>query len=65
MVLLVRLLRKRKQQIQYLNPTKLFVRKTAHGFSVGDVIAVSDTGDFVKANAVSKSFGVVVEAGPD
>ena len=42
------------------------LEKTAHGFSVGDVIAVSGTGEFVKANAlVSKSFGVVVENGPD
>ena len=47
-----RLLRKRKQQIQYLNPQlNYLLEKTAHGFSVGDVIAVSDTGDFVKANA--------------
>ena len=54
-------------RFQYLNPQlNYLLEKTAHGFSVGDVIAVSDTGDFVKANAalVSKSFGVVVEAGP-
>ena len=54
-------------RFQYLNPQlNYLLEKTAHGFGVGDVIAVSDTGDFVKANAalVSKSFGVVVEAGP-
>lgn len=54
-------------RFQYLNPQlNYLLEKTAHGFSVGDVIAVSNTGDFVKANAalVSKSFGVVVENGP-
>ena len=54
-------------RFQYLNPQlNYLLEKTAHGFSLGDVIAVSDTGDFVKANAalVSKSFGVVVENGP-
>ena len=54
-------------RFQYLNPQlNYLLEKTAHGFSVGDVIAVSNTGDFVKANAalVSKSFGVVVESGP-
>ena len=37
-----------------------------HGFSVGDVVAIRGTGEFVKANAslVTKSFGVVVENGP-
>ena len=41
------------------------LEKTAHGFSVGDVVAISGTGEFVKANAlVTKSFGVVVENGP-
>jgi len=54
-------------RFQYLNPQlNYLLEKTAHGFTIGDVIAVSDTGSFVKANAalVSKSFGVVVENGP-
>ena len=54
-------------RFQYLNPQlNYLLEKTAHGFAIGDVIAVSDTGSFVKANAalVSKSFGVVVENGP-
>ena len=54
-------------RFQYLNPQlNYLLEKTAHGFSLGDVIAVSDTGDYVKANSalVSKSFGVVVENGP-
>ena len=54
-------------RFQYLNPQlNYLLEKTAHGFALGDVIAVSDTGSFVKANAalVSKSFGVVVENGP-
>ena len=54
-------------RFQYLNPQlNYLLEKTSHGFSVGDVIAVSNEGEFVKANAalVSKSFGVVVEAGP-
>tara|TARA_R110001592_G_scaffold326170_1_gene606924 strand:+ start:2318 stop:4330 length:2013 start_codon:yes stop_codon:yes gene_type:complete len=54
-------------RFQYLNPQlNYLLEKTAHGFAIGDVIAVSDTGTFVKANAalVSKSFGVVVENGP-
>ena len=52
---------------QYLNPQlNYLLEKTAHGFSIGDVIAISGNGNFVKANAslVSKSFGVVVENGP-
>ena len=54
-------------RFQYLNPQlNYLLEKTAHGFAIGDVIAVSDTGSFVKANAalVSKAFGVVVESGP-
>ena len=54
-------------RFQYLNPQlNYLLEKTAHGFSVGDVVAISNTGSFVKANAalVSKSFGVVVEDGP-
>lgn len=54
-------------RFQYLNPQlNYLLEKTAHGFAIGDVIAVSDTGSFVKANAslVSKAFGVVVENGP-
>jgi hypothetical protein len=54
-------------RFQYLNPQlNYLLEKTAHGFGVGDVIAVSNTGTFVKANSalVDKSFGVVVESGP-
>ena len=54
-------------RFQYLNPQlNYLLDKTAHGFSVGDVVAVSNTGTFVKANSalVDKSFGVVVESGP-
>jgi len=54
-------------RFQYLNPQlNYLLEKTAHGFTIGDVIAVADTGSFVKANAalVSKAFGVVVESGP-
>ena len=54
-------------RFQYLNPQlNYLLEKTSHGFSVGDVVAISGTGEFVKANAslVTKSFGVVVENGP-
>ena len=54
-------------RFQYLNPQlNYLLDKTSHGFSVGDVIAVSNQGTFVKANSalVDKSFGVVVESGP-
>jgi hypothetical protein len=54
-------------RFQYLNPQlNYLLEQESHGFSVGDVVAVSSLGRYVKANAalVAKSFGVVVESGP-
>tara|TARA_Y100001972_G_scaffold128383_1_gene188856 strand:+ start:455 stop:2467 length:2013 start_codon:yes stop_codon:yes gene_type:complete len=54
-------------RFQYLNPQlNYLLEKTSHGFSVGDVVAVSNQGTFVKANSalIDKAFGVVTENGP-
>lgn len=53
-------------RFQYLNPQINYVlEKANHGFSKGDVIAVTSDG-FVKANALTadKMIGVVTESGP-
>ena len=53
-------------RFNYLNPQLNYVLdKESHGFSKGDVIAVTENG-FVKANAITadKMIGVVTEAGP-
>ena len=54
-------------RFQYLNPQHNYVLdKTAHGFAKSDVIAVASDGSYVKANSLnlSKTFGIVTEAGP-
>jgi len=53
-------------RFNYLNPQLNYVlEKTAHGFSKGDVIAVTNDG-FSKANAITadRMVGVVTEEGP-
>ncbi len=53
-------------RFEYLNPqTNYVLEQTTHGFSKGDVIAVSGTG-FSKANTstMARMIGVVTEAGP-
>jgi hypothetical protein len=53
-------------RFQYLNPLLNYVlEKESHGFTKGDVIAVSDTG-FAKANTntLDKIIGTVIETGP-
>jgi len=53
-------------RFNYLNPQLNYVlEKTAHGFSKGDVIAVTSDG-FVKANAITadRMIGIVTETGP-
>lgn len=53
-------------RFNYLNPqTNYVLEKIAHGFSKGDVIAVTSDG-FVKANALTadRMIGVVTESGP-
>lgn len=53
-------------RFNYLNPqTNYVLEKESHGFSKGDVIAVSNEG-FVKANALTadRMVGVVTESGP-
>ena len=53
-------------RFNYLNPQLNYVlEKTAHGFSKGDVIAVTSDG-FVKANATTADsmIGIVTETGP-
>lgn len=53
-------------RFNYLNPqTNYVLDKASHGFSKGDVIAVSSDG-FVKANALTadRMIGVVTESGP-
>jgi hypothetical protein len=54
-------------RFNYLNPQLNYVlEKESHGFSKGDVIAVSITDGFVKANAITAAqmIGVVTESGP-
>ena len=54
-------------RFQYLNPQHNYVLdKTSHGFAKSDVIAVASDGSYVKANSLnlSKTFGIVTEAGP-
>ena len=54
-------------RFQYLNPQLNYVlEKTAHGFSKGDVIAVTADSGFVKANSTTadRMIGVVTESGP-
>ena len=54
-------------RFNYLNPQLNYVlEKESHGFSKGDVIAVSTTDGFVKANAITAAqmIGVVTESGP-
>ena len=54
-------------RFNYLNPQLNYVlEKESHGFSKGDVIAVSTTDGFVKANAITAAqmVGVVTESGP-
>ena len=53
-------------RFEYLNPqTNYVLEQTAHGFTKGDVVAVSGTG-FSKANTttMARMIGVVTEAGP-
>ena len=53
-------------RFEYLNPqTNYVLEQTAHGFTKGDVVAVSSTG-FSKANTstMARMIGVVTEAGP-
>lgn len=53
-------------RFQYLNPQLNYIlQQTSHGFSVGDVIAVTGSG-FVKANTdtMNKMIGTVIEDGP-
>ena len=53
-------------RFNYLNPQLNYVlEKTAHGFSKGDVIAVTSSG-YAKANAVTadRMIGIVTETGP-
>jgi len=54
-------------RFNYLNPQLNYVlEKESHGFTKGDVIAVSITDGFVKANAITAAqmIGVVTESGP-
>lgn len=53
-------------RFQYLNPQLNFLlEKQSHGFSLGDVVAVTSDG-FVKANTdtMNKMIGTVIDAGP-
>ena len=53
-------------RFEYLNPqTNYVLEQTAHGFTKGDIVAVSSTG-FSKANTstMARMIGVVTEAGP-
>tara|TARA_B100002019_G_C21265339_1_gene599112 strand:- start:307 stop:2331 length:2025 start_codon:yes stop_codon:yes gene_type:complete len=54
-------------RFQYLNPMEHFrMTKDAHGFSKGDVIAVTESGDLAKANGstIARTIGVVSYIGP-
>ena len=54
-------------RFQYLNPMEHYrLEKTAHGFSRGDVIVVTEEGAYAKANAItmSRTIGVVSVVGP-
>jgi hypothetical protein len=54
-------------RFEYFNPAENFrLEKTAHGFSRGDVIVVTEAGDFAKANAatMSRTIGVISVIGP-
>jgi hypothetical protein len=54
-------------RFEYFNPAENFrLEKTAHGFSRGDVIVVTEAGAYAKANAVtmSRTIGVVSVVGP-
>lgn len=54
-------------RFEYFNPAENFrLEKTAHGFSRGDVIVVTETGTYAKANAstMSRTIGVVSVVGP-
>jgi len=53
-------------RFQFLNPQLNYIlEQTAHGFSIGDVVAVTSSG-FSKANAdtMNKMIGTVIDAGP-
>ena len=53
-------------RFQYLNPQLNYIlHQTAHGFNIGDVVAVTSNG-FGKANAdtMNRMIGTVVDAGP-
>lgn len=53
-------------RFQYLNPQLNYIlQQTSHGFNVGDVVAVTNSG-FVKANTdtMNKMIGTVIEDGP-
>jgi len=54
-------------RFNYLNPqTNYVLGKESHGFSKGDVIAVTNNDGFVKANTLTadRMIGVVTESGP-
>lgn len=54
-------------RFEYFNPAENYrLEKTAHGFSRGDVIVVTETGVYAKANAatMSRTIGVVSVVGP-
>lgn len=54
-------------RFEYFNPAENYrLEKTAHGFSRGDVIVVTEQGAYAKANAItmSRTIGVVSVVGP-
>ena len=54
-------------RFEYINPQEHFTfEKTSHGFAKGDVIVVSSSGTYEKANAstISRTIGVVSYTGP-
>ena len=54
-------------RFEYFNPTENFrLEKTSHTFARGDVIAITESGEFVRANAVTvaRTIGVVSTLGP-
>jgi hypothetical protein len=54
-------------RFEYFNPAENFrLEKTAHGFARGDVIVVTEDGEYQKANAatMARTIGVVSATGP-
>lgn len=54
-------------RFEYFNPTENYrLEKTAHSFAKGDVVAITEDGEFVRANAVTvaRTVGVVSTLGP-